>query len=374
MLLIGGGHAHLFVLEALRIQAHQWRGQVDVMMVSRELHTPYSGMLPGLIAGHYRPSECHIDLAPLAKTANVALAQATIDQLDLVRNVATAGDREWPFDIVSIDIGSTPPLFTVPGAREHALSVKPIDLFLHRWRSLQDDVDSLDRPVHLVVAGGGAGGVELVLAMAHRLEKYRDRVKWSLVTRDELLPGYPRRAAHLMAKRLANAGVALRTNAGVSQVEQGKLHFVDGSNASFDALIWATGAAPQAWVAASGLDCAEDDFARVNAHLQSTSHSHVFAAGDIATDPQRRRPKAGVFAVRQGPILGENLLRFMSGHDLVKYQPQRDYLSLLSTGGRHAVASWNGLVWQGNWVWRWKNRIDQRFMRRFTSPFPVQPE
>jgi selenide,water dikinase len=369
LLLIGGGHAHLFVLESLRTQKHQWHDHVDVTLVSRELHTPYSGMLPGLIAGHYRPSECYIDLRPLAEAAGASLVHAEIDQLDLSRNVALAGERAWPFDVVSIDIGSTPPLFAVPGASEHALSMKPIDLFLQRWRRLQEDVDNLQKPVHLVVAGGGAGGVEVALAMAHRLSAHRDRVKCSLVTRDELLPGYPRRAAHLMARRLADAGVALRTNAAVSQVEEGKLHFSDGSNASFDALVWATGAAPQPWIAASGLECVDDGFVSVNSYLQSMSHAHVFAAGDIATDSQRRRPKAGVFAVRQGPILAENLLRLIMGQDLRSYQPQRDYLSLLSTGDRHAIAAWYRLVWQGAWVWRWKNRIDRRFMRRFTSPF-----
>lgn len=339
-------------------------------MVSRDLHTPYSGMVPGLLAGHYRPKECHIDLLPLADAANVSLVHAQIDRLDLSRNVAMAGGCEWPFDIVSIDIGSSPPQLTVPGAREHALSVKPIDLFLQRWRVLQEEVERLDRPVHLIVAGGGAGGVEVVLAMAHRLAAHRDRVKWSLVTRDELLPGYPRRAARLMTKRLATAGVALRTNAAVSRVGAGKLHFSDGSGAAFDALVWATGAAPQPWVSASGFACADDGFILVNRHLQSPSHPHVFAAGDIATDPQQRRPKAGVFAVRQGPILAENLLRALSDREPVDYRPQRDYLSLLSTGNRHAIASWYGLVWQGNWVWRWKNGIDQRFMQRFTAPFP----
>jgi selenide,water dikinase len=372
LLLVGGGHAHLFVLEALRIRKHQWCDEVDVTLVSRELHTPYSGMLPGLIAGHYRPSECYIDLLPLAEAAGVSLVHAEIDRLDLLRNVAMAGEREWPFDIVSIDIGSSPPLFTVPGASAHALSVKPIDLFLQRWRGLQEHVDQLQKPVHLVVAGGGAGGVEVALAMAHRLSAHRDRVKCSLVTRDELLPGYPRRAARLMARRLADAGVALRTNAAVSQVEERKLHFSDGSNAAFDALVWATGAAAQPWIAASGLECVDNGFISANSYLQSTSHAHVFAAGDIATDPQRRRPKAGVFAVRQGPILAENLLRVVSGvsgQDQRSYQPQRDYLSLLSTGDRHAIAAWYGLVWQGAWVWRWKTRIDKRFMRRFTSPF-----
>jgi pyridine nucleotide-disulfide oxidoreductase family protein len=374
LLLIGGGHAHLFVLEALRLHKDQWCGSADVILVSRDLHTPYSGMLPGLIAGHYRPRECHIDLLPLADAANVSLVQAQIDRLDLSRNVAMADGRECPFDLVSIDIGSNPPLLTVPGAREHAISVKPIDLFLQRWRSLQEDAETLERPVHLIMAGGGAGGVEVVLAMAHRLVAHRRRVKWSLVTRDELMPGYPRRAARLMARRLAGAGVALRTNAAVSQVEEGKLHFADGTSASFDALIWATGAAPQPWIASSGIACADDGFVLVNRHLQSASHAHVFAAGDIATDPQRRRPKAGVFAVRQGPILAENLLRALSGREPVDYRPQRDYLSLLSTGDRHAIASWHGLVWQGKWVWRWKNRIDQGFMQRFTPPFASQPE
>jgi selenide,water dikinase len=369
LLLIGGGHSHLFVLEALRNQGPQWHEKLEVTLLSRSLHTPYSGMFPGLIAGHYRRNECQIDLQPLAAHANVALVQATVDRLDPVRNMAMADGRDWPFDIVSLDIGSTPPLSAVPGASEHALSVKPIEAFLQQWRTLQEQIDSLTRPIHLVVAGGGAGAVEVVLAMAHRLSAQRDRVKWSLVTRGELLPGYPRRAARLMAGHLAKAGVALRTDTPVSLVEEGKLHFADGSSAAFDALVWATGAEPQSWIAASGLSCVDGGFVQVNEQLQSVSHPHVFGAGDVATNPQHRRPKAGVFAVRQGPVLADNLLRYASGQVLTRYRPQRDYLSLLSTGGRHALASWYGLVWEGQWVWRWKDRIDRHFMRRFSAPF-----
>lgn len=369
LLLIGGGHAHLFVLEALRKRRPEWSDRLDVTLVSRDLHTPYSGMLPGLIAGHYRPKECHVDLLPLAAHANVSLVHAEVDRLDLTRNVAMAGDHEWPFDIVSIDTGSTPPLTAVPGASTYALSIKPIEQFLQRWRALQRQIDSLTRPIHLVVAGGGAGGVELMLAIAHRIGAFRAPVKCSLVTRAELLPGYPRRAAALAARHLTNAGVALRTDATVSRVDEGRLQFSDGSTAAFDALVWATGAAPQPWVAASGLSCADDGFMLVDEHLQSSSHSHVFAAGDIATNPRYRRPKAGVFAVRQGPILADNLLRYAAGKALRDYRPQRDYLSLLSTGHRHAIASWHGLVWEGDWVWRWKDRIDRRFMERFSPPF-----
>lgn len=368
LLLIGGGHAHLFVLEALRKQPGVMHN-LDVTLVTPELHLPYSGMLPGLVAGHYRPSECHVDLSALASAAGIKLAQGNVTSLDLGANQAFTTAAFHSFDLVSLDIGSTPPLQGIPGASEHGLAVKPIEHFLGAWRTFESQVDLLARPVHLVVAGAGAGGVELVLAMAHRLKSRRDLVKWSLVSRGELLPGYPRRAARMVAARLGEAGVAILTRTEIARVASDKLYFSDGSEAAFDQLLWTTGSAPQSWPAAAGLRCEPDGCVSINAYLQSLSHPHVFAAGDVATDTEQPRPKAGVFAVRQGPVLADNLLRAASGQELRRYQAQRDYLSLLSTGDRHAVACWYGLTWQGDWVWRWKNRIDRRFMQRFTGPF-----
>jgi selenide,water dikinase len=366
LLLIGGGHAHLFVLEALRRRRPQWQERLEVVIVSRTLQTLYSGMLPGLIAGHYRHQEAHVNLAPLAAAAQATLAQATIVALDPVGKLAI-DDRggRWPFDLASLDIGSMPPLSRVPGAEAHALGIKPVDVFLQQWRAFQAQADKLARPVHMVTVGGGAGGVELVLAMAHRMAARSDRVKWSLVTRGSLLPGYPRSAAMRMARHLAAAGIALRTETDVVRVEDGMLCFADGSVAAYDALLWATGAAAPAWVAQSGLACI-DGFVRVDRHLQSVSHPHVLAAGDIATDPLQPRAKAGVYAVRQGPLLADNLLRSAAGEPLAAYLAQRAHLSLISTGGRHAVAAWRGLTWEGDWVWRWKDAIDRRFVQRFT--------
>lgn len=369
LLMVGGGHAHLFVLEALRKQRAQWQSHLDVTLVSRDIATPYSGMLPGLIAGHYRTMQAHIDLRPLADAAGVRLVQGAIDRFDPDGGLASGEGQEWRFDLASLDIGSTLPMAAVPGAVDHALGVRPVGNFLTRWRQMLDQINDLARPVHIVVVGGGAGGVEVVLAMAHRLAAYRERIKWSLVTRGELLPDYPRAAAQRMTERLAQAGIALLTDIGVTQVDDGIVHFADGSTAAFDALVWATGAGAQSWPAASGLASVDGDFIHVNRYLQSVSHPHVFAAGDIATDPHQRRPKAGVFAVRQGPVLAANLLRYAAGGSLNRYRPQRDYLSLLSIGGQHAIGCWYGLVWEGDWVWRWKDRIDRRFMRRFSAPF-----
>lgn len=370
LLLIGGGHAHLFVLEALRQRQAQWRGKLEVTLLSRDFDLQYSGMLPGLIAGHYRTRQCEVDLRAVAESAGIVLKQATVQRLDLVRNVAISADAEWAFDMVSIDIGSTPPLSAVPGAPEHALGVKPIDAFLAQWHALQQRIASLTKPLHVVVVGGGAAGVELVLGMAHRLAAYQDRVKWSLVTRGTLLAGYPGRAARLAARHLARAGVALRTGTSVSAVSDGKLFFSDGSCAFFDRLVWASGAAAQPWLAASGLATVDGGFVEVNDGLQSISHPQVFAAGDIASSLHDARRKPGVFALRQGPLLADNLFNFAFDQPLRRQQPQRDALRLLSTGGRHAIACWYGLVWEGDWVWRWKDGIDRRFMQRFSEPFP----
>ncbi|HEX8885272.1 MAG TPA: FAD-dependent oxidoreductase, partial [Noviherbaspirillum sp.] len=164
----------------------------------------------------------------------------------------------------------------------------------------------------------------------------------------------------------ARQGIAVLTHTDVLQVEPDMLHFADGSTAAYDALLWATGAGAQPWVAQSGLACL-DGFVHIDSHLRSVSHAHVFAAGDIASDPLQPRAKAGVYAVRQGPVLADNLLRTVAGKPLAAYLAQRGHLSLLGTGPRHAVAAWQGLSWEGDWVWRWKDAIDRRFMHRFSD-------
>jgi selenide,water dikinase len=367
LLLIGGGHAHLFVLEALRRLAPAARAGLAVTLVSRELQTPYSGMLPGLIAGHYATAETHIDLRPLAAAAGVELAQARIAGLDPVTNRARADDgRSWGFDMASIDIGSLPPAPPLPGAAAQGLSLRPIDAFLQRWREIEAGAAPGSR---IAVVGAGAGGVELALAIAFRLRMPGRRAEPSvmLISRGGLLPGYPARAARLAARQLERAGIRVLLNVELAALEPGRLHFADGRRCAADTLIWATGAAAQPWLAQTGLDC-RDGFVQVNACLQSSSHPQVFAAGDAASHQGAAWQKSGVVAVRQGPVLAENLLRSLRKEPLLAYHPQRSHLALISTGQRHAIACWRGLAWEGDWVWRWKDAIDRRFMQRFSLP------
>jgi selenide,water dikinase len=317
-------------------------------------------MLPGLLAGHYGFEDTHIDLARLCQWAGVRLLRDTVTGLDPTRRLLFCEERgEVAYDILSLDIGSQPELDSVPGAREHAVPVKPVAGLWQRWSQLSDAELSGQR---IAVVGGGAGSVEVVLAMAHRLP----RAQFSLYSgASELLPGYSGGARRAAEQALAKHSVALHVGQRVARVSAGELHFEGGPSAQFDTLIWCTGAAAAPWIAASRLPVDERGFMLIDDTLQSTGWPEIFGAGDIATQHRHPRPKAGVYAVRQGPVLAHNLRAFSLGQPLREHRPQRRFLSLLSLGDRSAVAERHGLSARGAWVWRWKDRIDREFMDRF---------
>jgi selenide,water dikinase len=338
-----------------------------ITLVSPDSHTPYSGMLPGLVAGHYRFEETHIDLSRLCQWAGVRFLAAAVTGLDPVRRRLTlAGRPEVDYDLLSIDIGSQPELDSVPGAREYAVPVKPVSGLWRRWQALERDIVGGEQRQRIAVVGGGAGSVELVLAMAHRL---RGRaLSFDLwCGAGELLQNYSKRARGAVVGALAQADVRVHLDSRVAAVSAGRLSIADGREAPFDHLFWCTGAAAAPWVAASGLATDSGGFLAVRDTLQSLDDERVFAAGDIAAQVGHPRPKAGVYAVRQGPVLAHNLRAVLLGRPPRAYRPQRRFLSLLSLGGRRATADRGPFSATGAWVWHWKDRIDRRFMRRFSD-------
>jgi selenide,water dikinase len=365
LLLLGGGHSHVEVIRRFALQPV--RG-ASVTLVSPDRHTAYSGMLPGFIAGHYRFDECHIDLEPLCAAAGVSFRRALAERLDPDAGTVSCSDgTTLAYDLLSIDIGSTPDVRAIPGALEHGVRVKPVSELLEGWESIRAALRA-GRRLSLAVVGGGAGGVELCAAMQHRLQNEASSGLAHLVLltdTESMLPGHPARVRRVFERVLRERGIDVRRHAKVTSLSPGKLHFSDGSSLAADYAIVATAASAPEWIGASGINVDALGFIAVNDHLQSVSHRNVFASGDIASMVAHPRPKAGVFAVRQGPILYENLRRALGGGSLLRYIPQKNALALISTGGKRAVASWSGIAFEGNWVWRWKDRIDRRFVATY---------
>lgn len=364
LVLLGGGHAHVKVLADL---ADQPLAGWDVHLISPYRRQIYSGMLPGWVAGHYPLDACAIHLDRLAARAAVAIHETAGIGLDLARRgVVCADGVSHPYDVLSIDTGPVPALEALPGAREHALPMRPIEQFLAGWPALVDRALGHCRRFDLLVLGAGAAGIEMAFAIRHRasIEGW-SHLFITVVGVDELpLPGAPPAVRRKVLQLLAAHGIGWRGRSRATQLTAGVLHLDGMTPVHFDACIVATGAAAPPWPAASGLETDERGFIRVNRSLQSVSHPQVFAAGDVAAyaDP---RPKSGVYAVRAGPVLSRNLRAWCKGDPLPQWVPQPRALYLISTGGRHALASWGRYSFGGRWVWRWKDGIDRRFMRRF---------
>jgi selenide,water dikinase len=379
LVLVGGGHSHVAVLK--RFGMNPMPG-VRLTLVARDVHTPYSGMLPGVIAGHYDFDDAHVDLRPLARFAGARLVHDEAVGIDTAeRKLLCRARPPLAYDLLSINIGSTPRMDDVPGAALRVVAVKPINTFHARWRSLAERVLASVRPLRIGVVGAGAGGVELLLAIEHRLRALcaergllRSHLEFHLVTdSDRILPGYDAPTRRKLERVLAERGVRVHAASRVVGAEPEGLRTERGEAIALDEILWATPAGAAPWLRDTGLALDERGFVAVDDTLESVSHPGIFAAGDVASVAKHARPKAGVIAVRQGAPLADNLRRALGGEKLKPFVPQRSFLTIITTGGRHAVASRPPLAVEGGWVWRWKDWIDRRWMRQYSElPEPAQ--
>jgi len=373
VVLLGAGHSHVTVLRMFGMKPIPG---VRLTLISREVHTPYSGMLPGLIAGHYGFDDAHIDTGPLARFAGARLYQDEVVDLDLAgRRVICRSRPPVPYDLLSLNIGSTPNTAGVPGASEHAIPVKPIDGFLRRFEALQTRVLARKGRAAVALVGAGAGGVELLLAAEHRLRHAvrhagfdASGLSFVLVSDvPNILPSFPAAFRARFHSILAARGIAVVTGAPVTAVETGRLMLAGYGPLAADEILWTTQAAPARWLAKAGLPLDPRGFLKVDSMLRVIGQDDVFAAGDTIAFSDRELPKSGVYAVRAGPALADNIRRTLTGRSLRRFKPQREALYLVSTGERHAVGTRNGVVVEGAWVWRWKDWIDRRFMRKYND-------
>lgn len=367
LVLLGGGHSHIAVLKSFGMRPIPG---VRLTLISRDVETAYSGMLPGLIAGHYTVDEAHIDLVPLARFAGARFFHDEVTGIDPdTRTVSLASRPRVSYDLLSVNTGSTPATHEVSGADAHVVPVKPINRFLGHWESLRARIAAHGPGARIGVVGGGTGGVELCLAVHHALTTQANSpedLKLELFTADsDVLQEHPPGVARRFRRILGERGIAIHADTRVTRVEPQTLLDAAGREYHCHEILWVTQAGAPPWLARAGIQVDAAGFMLVNDYLQSESHPDIFGAGDVATMANHPRPKAGVFAVRQGRPLVRNLRNHLLKQSLSRYRPQRRFLKLISTGDRYAVASRGTWSAEGRWVWHWKDWIDRRFMEKF---------
>ncbi len=362
LVLIGGGHTHALILRKWGMRPLPG---TRVTVINPDPTAPYSGMLPGFVAGHYERDQLDIDLIKLARFSGARLIIGAVDDIDTkARLIHVAGRPPIAYDIASIDIGITSAMPRLPGFSDAAVPAKPLGPFAAKWDAYRAHVTDAS----VAVIGGGVAGAELAMGMAHALRVLNKEGRVHLIDRGEILKEFQTDTRHMLLDALENAGVKTRANSAISAIDPQHIHFDDGTTLFADFITGAAGAMPHKWLEKTGL-ALQDGFVNVSPTLQSSDPA-IFAVGDCAHLTMSPRPKAGVFAVRQAPILFENLRAVLSGGTPIPYKPQKDYLKLVSLGGKVAMAEKLGRARKGRLLWKWKNHIDQKFMDQFRQlPF-----
>ncbi|MBB1077488.1 FAD-dependent oxidoreductase [Rhodoferax sp. 4810] len=364
LVMLGAGHAHVHMLSTL---AAQPLAGVQITLVAPYPRQLYSGMVPGFVAGHYALEQCVINLAPLLANSGVQWQQRSAVGLDANARTLTLDDgSSLRYDVLSINTGAVQDRQKIeqmmPGARQHALFVRPIEAFGALWPQVVALADN--KPLRVAVIGGGAAGIELACAVAHRLAGS----SVTLVAGDAPLgANYSANVQARIVRALKKRGITVIQERATG-ISAAAVSLGNGGQLACDVPLMAIGAQSPGWLQGSGLALDEQGFVAVDEFQRSTSHTQVFAAGDVSSRMDRPVARSGVYAVRAGVPLAANLRAVLAGVEPKPYTPQAKTLNLLACGEKYAIASWGGWSAEGRWVWWLKDRIDRDFIQKYSGP------
>lgn len=360
LVLVGGGHAHLFVLKTL---AKQQLKNLEVILLTPQPYQVYSSMLPGWMTRHYTLEQCKIDLRPLAQAANAQLILHKAVQMNAMQHQITLEDGSvLDYDWLSLDIGSESNLAGLVNYQDWLVPIRPITHFIEAWEQIQRQAKAKDG-FHLAIAGGGAAGVELAFAANETLKRLNKSTQITLLASEQgLLANHHTQVAHRITRRLKRLGIHFHQSP--DPATEHSIPIEDGSELSFDCVIAATGTQAPRWLQSSFLKLDAEGYIAVDEHHRSCSHYNVFAAGDVCSRDHLYFQRSGAHAVHAGVALAQNLLNAASGEEeWDDYMPNPHTMYLIGTGNKQAVMSWGNWVLQGRLMWYLKKFIDQRFIR-----------
>ena len=372
VVLLGVGHTNAHIVR-------QWRESpypdADLTCISDHAIATYSGLMPAVLAGQQPPTAMQIDLVKFCGDAGATLLTDRVTGLNLSdRELLFDSRPPVPYDVLSVGIGSRPSMKGVAVQGDRLLTIKPMQTFLPRLESaIQRATTKSTQPLSIAVVGGGVAGVEISLCLPARLKTLGvadSQIR--LISRgdaipSETLPRLQQRLRHAFQRQSIEV-VLGHSVVGVS--DQG-ITLDDERQLPADIVLWATGATAPPLLKSLSLPVDDHGFLLTDNTLQSVSGEPIFAVGDSGTIRDGSVPKAGVYAVRQGPVLWDNLRRCLEKAPLLSYVPQRSFMRLINLGTDEAVGQWKGFTFGGKWVLRLKHRIDMRFMNMHEPMSPM---
>ncbi len=373
IVLLGVGHTNAHILKKWGMKPIP---RTQLICISNFPNVTYSGMLPGVLAGQYTNDQMQIDLVRACAANQARLILDKVTNVDFDRNVIQfEGRPELKYDQLSIGVGSQPNFHGVTMDSPNVVPIKPMQTFLDRLNQKIDDHDSTD-PIRVSIVGAGIGGVEIAFCLVNHLKtKLGDsnRFEISIVNSGEkLAPGVNPNTEQKIRTELEQKQIKVITGQRVESIDGNSITTQGGEAWRADIVLWATSAIAPELV--NRLDLEKDDrgFILTQPTLQTLSYPNVYAVGDTGTLRTNPTTKAGVYAVRQGPILWENLQRTIRRESLKHFKPQSGFLKLVNKGDGTAIGEYFGRTFEGPWVWKLKDRIDSKFMSMYTKYKPME--
>lgn len=369
LVFVGGGHAHALVLRKWGMNPLPG---ARLTVINPGPTAPYTGMLPGHIAGHYSRDTLEIDLVRLARFAGARLILSHATAIDRKAGVVhVEGRGPVAYDAASIDIGITARM-EIEGFADHAVGAKPLDTYAQTWRRFLAAVKSRAKPAKVAVIGGGVAGCELAMAMAFALRSDGATPQVTVIEAGPDISGVGPKARAKLHRAMTDLGITFLPNAQITEIRADDVGIAGHPPVAAALCVGAAGAFPHGWIATTDLPL-HDGFIVTDPDLRIAGEPTLFAVGDCAHMPFAPRPKAGVFAVRAAPVLYHNLRAVLAGGTLKPFRPQKSYLKLISLGGKSAMAEKYGVALAAPLLWRWKDRIDRAFMDKLDGLPVMQP-
>lgn len=363
LVFVGGGHANIYALK----RATQFlEAGIEVVLIGPSKYHYYSGMGPGMLSGIYQPDQLRFDIQNMIESQGGKFIEGKIVSVDPHnRYIKVDSDSKIDYDLIAFNVGSQVPTEIIPGAEKEAFTVKPIENLLHLRTSILEKI-STGNPFNIVLIGGGAEGVEISGNIWRLVNENHGKANINLVnSSDRLLPEFPEKAGWLAQRSLEKRGIQIIPNFKVSSLEDGVALSQDEKHVRYDIAVLSIGIVPSRLFVQSGLETTHDGALPINDYLQSIHYPEIFGSGDCASIQGKNYSKVGVIAVRQGPVLSNNLLARFKNKPLQKFELKRGYGLMVNLGDGTAIFARGTRVWHGRWIFKLKNWIDTSFMKKY---------